>query len=486
MFPQTIKTKIILWFLFAMAGILLMFSLLVYTNLRSNLYADTDDLLELKAEGVVDYLEAYWKMEKEQALLRGEKMDLFLRINSLDFVEMAQRGVREIPVDPNLVDMSVQLFAANGVYLVGTKKVDGINRFPTDILEVAQRGKSFFLDMSTIPIKSRAIVVPVMEGPKILCLVLVSKPLTFVYDSLRRLKMILFFLWPLSLGAAGLTGLFLARVVLKPLRQIIRIVQQITDGNLKARVMIPDTKDEIKRLADTFNVMLDELDRSFTTQRQMVQDISHELRTPLTILKGEIEVALKKVRSTEEYTTTLASSLEEINRINRIVENLLTLARFDSQQVPFRFERTSLPRVLTEIADEVRVLVEQKKIRAKVSLLPEAWVMADEGHLRRAVLNLLDNAIKYTPEQGQVDLSMDVQGGNVCLRIADTGMGIAQQDLPFIFDRFYRVDQARSSKGFGLGLSLAKTIIEAHHGRIEVQSVVSQGTVFSIFLPLVP
>lgn len=249
------------------------------------------------------------------------------------------------------------------------------------------------------------------------------------------------------------------------------------------RIPVPQTKDEIRRLVDTFNQMLEELDKSFSSQQQIVQDISHELRTPLTILKGEMELALKKMRSSHEYEITLRSSLEEINKINRIVENLLMLARFDSHQVKLSFQPIALGELIAGIMQDVRVLSDQKGLHVTVSAGPGISVEGDEMHVRRAILNIVDNAIKYTPQEGTISVVVKEDTSHAIVTISDTGVGIASENLSFIFDRFYRVDASRSSKGFGLGLSIAQAIVEAHRGTVTVASQPGQGTTFTILFP---
>jgi heavy metal sensor kinase len=291
-------------------------------------------------------------------------------------------------------------------------------------------------------------------------------------------------LLPVAIFLTSIVGLFLAEFTLKPLKKIIKTVRQITAENLKLRIDLPDTKDEIKRLADTFNEMLAKLDQSFSSQQQFIHDISHELRTPLTILKGELEVTLKKVRPQKEYESILHSSLEEMNKISRIIENLLMLARFDNKDVSFEIKPLDLNQLMQNILDDITILSDQKDIQINFSPEESIILEADEGQLRRAILNVLDNAIKYTTANGKVFVNLKKENNTAEIKISDTGIGMAKEHLPFIFDRFYRVDNSRNTNGFGLGLSIAKSIIKVHRGRIEVESQPNQGTTFIISLPL--
>jgi heavy metal sensor kinase len=288
---------------------------------------------------------------------------------------------------------------------------------------------------------------------------------------------------PVTILLGALAGLYLANLITKPLKHIIGTVRTISAENLKNRIDIPDTRDEIKKLADTFNTMLDKLDNSFTSQKQLIQDISHELRTPLTIIRGEIEVALKRERGSGDYQAVLQSSLEEIQRISAIVENLLVLSRFDSQEVPLDMKRISLTALLQDIIADVKLIADKKKLMLELSADGGCSITADEGQLRRAFLNIIDNAIKYTPAGGRITVSVERDALGLHVRIADTGPGIQKENIPLIFNRFYRVDRSRSSEGFGLGLSIAKSIVQAHKATISVDSEYGKGTTFTVTLP---
>jgi signal transduction histidine kinase len=203
----------------------------------------------------------------------------------------------------------------------------------------------------------------------------------------------------------------------------------------------------------------------------------------LTILKGELEVASKRSRSPQEYAQVLGSGLDDINSLIRIVDELLTLARFDSKEISLDIRPLYLSSLLTEVVSDMKVLAGQKGIRINLSGEGEISLEADEKQLKKVFVNLLDNAIKYTPSGGAISIGCSHDQSSVKVRISDTGQGIPENELGNIFNRFYRVDKSRSSPGFGLGLSIAKSLIEAHHGSIEVQSIIDQGTAFIISLP---
>jgi signal transduction histidine kinase len=229
--------------------------------------------------------------------------------------------------------------------------------------------------------------------------------------------------------------------------------------------------------------MIGRLDEAFTSQRQFMEDISHELKTPLSVLKGELEVTLKRIRSAQEYETALHSSLEEVNRLAVIVEDLLTLARFDAKTTTLHAHPVDLNVLVKDAVEAIDVLALQKNITLQLNAAHTADILADKNQFKRMVLNILDNAIKYTPPGGKITIDLRQADHWVDIDIADTGIGIPENELPHIFDRFYRVDKSRSTIGFGLGLSIAQSIAMAHGGKIVAKANTPQGTIFTISLP---
>jgi heavy metal sensor kinase len=261
-------------------------------------------------------------------------------------------------------------------------------------------------------------------------------------------------------------------------------VRRISGEHLQERLPETGSGDELDRLANTLNDMLGRLEDSFRQVRQFSADASHELQTPLTILKGEIEVALRSPRSPEDYQKVLHSCLEEIERIGRLVGGLLHLARADAGVLRLDLQPVDLLELATEVVARMRRLAEAKSIHLRSEYETPVFSQGDKEHLQRLLLNLLDNAIKYTQPGGLVTLSLTSKNSQARISVTDTGIGLSPSEQDQIFTRFYRSAEAKSQGGgAGLGLCLVKSIAEAHGGSIEVSSTPGQGSTFTVVLP---
>jgi heavy metal sensor kinase len=351
----------------------------------------------------------------------------------------------------------------------------------------------------------RIITFPVIENNHVTRIVQVASSLEDVEDALNTLFIILMIAVPFALMVASLGGQFLANKALKPVDNITQTVRMITSQNLNQRIKPLKVKDEISRLIETFNEMISRLDHSFRQIKQFSTDASHELKTPLTILKGEVEVTLRKKRMSDEYEQTLRSNLEEINRMSQIVDDLLFLSRADIGEIRLNKEKIDLTEILNEVVVQMNILAQAKNIRIETSNHHgDMHIFGDGLRIRELFLNLIENGIKYTENGGSIHITLTKdnlpydrsfpnangregeQTEFVKIIVSDTGMGIAKEDQERIFDRFFRVDKARSREqgGSGLGLSICKWIVEAHRGDISVASELEKGSSFIVKLPL--
>ena len=291
---------------------------------------------------------------------------------------------------------------------------------------------------------------------------------------------------PLTLVLAGFAGYALARRALLPLQTMAARAAAITSERLDERLPVDNPMDEIGQLARVFNSTLTRLEQSFKQLRQFTSDASHELRTPLTAMRSVGEVALQENGTAAQYRDVIGSMLEEVNRLTRLIDSLLTMSRADANAVQFHTSTFPVYEIVTEAAALLQVLVEEKAQTMVVSGDRRASVQGDRLFLRQALVNLLHNAVKYSPEGGTIAVNIHTGvGSHVVIEVRDSGPGIAAEDLDKVFDRFYRVDKSRSRDlgGAGLGLAIAQWAVQAHHGTIEVDSTEGEGSTFRITLP---
>ena len=292
---------------------------------------------------------------------------------------------------------------------------------------------------------------------------------------------------PAALLVAGIGGLLLARKSLAPVAAMTEQAESIGARNLHERLEVTNSRDELGRLATVLNNLLSRLDRSFESLRQFTADASHELRTPLSIIRGEAEVALSQNRDEAEYRESLAIVQDEARRLSRMVDDMLALARAEDGRQGLKVEEFYLNDLVEDCVKSSQVLALPKAISLTFEPATDITFQGDEFLIRRMIVNLLDNAIKYTPSAGHVSVRLTNKDSSVEIAVADTGIGIPADATDRIFERFYRAGRARSRSdgGSGLGLSIAKWVAEAHNGSIELNSRPGSGSTFTVLLPLI-
>jgi heavy metal sensor kinase len=314
----------------------------------------------------------------------------------------------------------------------------------------------------------------------------------FLYEvSEFKLLTSIFNNWYLTLPAliilSYISGNLISKIIFQPIKKISRNFSSIINNNSEKRLNGNATNDEIGLLQKDLNKVLDRLDNSLNQIRRFSSDVSHELRTPLTILQGELEIALNNRQTVEDYEYVLTSALEEVHRLSNVVGSLLELSRADTGQLIIKPETNNLSDILIEVCEDALVMAEEKNISVSKDIERDVYARIDPERIRRALNNLIDNAIKYTQSGGNIRISLKKSRSNILISISDNGIGIEEADLKFIFDRLYRVDKSRAyqSRGAGLGLSIVKWIVDAHDGSIIVNSKIDQGTEFLIDLPAI-
>ncbi len=466
----SLRFKLTLWYVLILGILLIAFSTFLYLTLSKSLYQDVDHKLRSLAELIAS--ESVSPMSKFSFGNIDQTLESSLNLKPIGkFIQVLDESGRIGRKSENLRNVQLPISlnalknASKGLLTYETNRVFG-----------------------NIPL--RILTFPVMEHNQISKIIQVASSLEDVEEALNTLFIILIIAVPSALMIASLGGQFLASKALKPVDRITQTAREITSQNLNKRIDPPKVKDEISRLIETFNEMISRLDQSFRQVKQFTADASHELKTPLTILKGEVEVALRKERSLEDYEQVLKSNLEEINRMSQIVEDLLLLSKAEMGEIKLNQEQINLTEILNGVVSQMSILAQSKKIKIETSNHSKDIHMIGDGlRIRELFLNLIENGIKYTELGGAIHITLEKDGeANAKIIFSDTGIGISKEDQAKIFDRFFRVDKARSREagGSGLGLSICKWIVEAHKGEISVESELGKGSTFIVKLPLQP
>ena len=486
---KSLRFRMTCLYVLVLAATFVLAGFLVYRLTSRTLRADLDDLLELRAEGIAESIDTFWAVESRAALQAGRLLGSANKVDNAAFREVAQRWVEERIQDPVLVDIVVQVFGTEGELIASSQPILGVSLLPFEDLKPFLPPSARFLNIvsqgpSGGRARFRALSYPVAEEGRLAYVVRVLSPVTSIEASLRKLRLIMLLILPVAIVLSGAAGAWLAGRTLRPIDRLIDSARDISAENLQVRLPVPPTRDELSRLAETFNGMLERVEQGFSFQRQFWEDVAHELKTPLAIMKGEIEVAMKSGGGPREEREVLTSNLEEVERLIRLIEKMLTLARLDRGGAPPEMGRVDLKALAARAVEEFRTLADDKGIGLRFAAPADAPVLGDEARLRGLLYILLDNALKFTPGGGTVGVEVRRDGARVRLSVSDTGPGIGEDELPGIFERFRRAGRLAEGGGYGLGLSIAKAVAESHGGRIEVRSRPGAGSTFTVLLPI--
>ena len=484
---QSIRARLTLWYTLLVLSTLLLFGAISYTYTSKTLSENLDLSLKNEVRWVRDFI------QPQAGKVRPGRRSIDSMIRRKAGQMPAGTGEAERDTTEEADEIWNQIFKHT---LHSPKKtyIQFSDRRGTAIYRSYNLGTDSLVYSDSVGINATVLTTGWLNGEPIRIALardkdytyLVGYPLQEVRELLQSLYWIFLVLAPLALAVSVFGGLALANKSLAPVNDIATRARRITAENLDQTLPVRTPDDEIGRLTLTINEMIRRLRDSFAQVRQFSADASHELRTPLTIVRGEIELALRSVKAPEEYRRVLESTLEEILRLTSIIDNLLTLAKADQGLYRAEFSEVDLKLLVEELYEDSEVLASRKKIRVALETGTPVTIVGDRGRLRQLFLNLIDNAIKYTGEGGSVTMAVTREDGSAVFRVADTGVGIPPEDIPRIFDRFYRVDKARSREmgGTGLGLSIAKWIAELHRGTIDVASEPQKGSVFTVKLPV--
>lgn len=466
---SSVRSRLMVWYVGTVVAVMAAFSLVLFLSLRRSLLASTDEALRNIAQDIT-------------AALLEEHDDTVSEIVSECVAEKHHGGqlqvlVRPASGPPELVLAEIAREpAAESLPLTAAARA------------AALAGSSSFETPSPMHGSVWRTLTFAAQDARMQYIIQVGMSLKTVTETLRRLALTLLTSVPLFLAVLALFGYFFIRGAFQPVRRMVATVHSIRADDLSRRVTDVESPDEIGELAATFNAMLGRIERAFDEVRQFSSDAAHELKTPLTALRGEMEVALRKEREPAEYRAVLASGLEEAAKLERIVDDLLLLARMDASSRGLFSELIALDEVVLEAHEETRLLAERTRVSLVLKKLDQVRVKGNAMLLRRLLVNLIDNGIKYNRPGGSVSVTLELRGeeGEARLVVEDTGIGIPVESLPHLFDRFYRVDKARSRDvgGTGLGLAIVRRVAEAHGGTVTAESTVGEGSRFTVVLPV--
>ncbi len=363
-------------------------------------------------------------------------------------------------------------------------RATGIQYSQQDLEHYAQ-GQPSFIDLQTDQgkIRLRNESLPA-EGD--LFLLVVGASARPMEDTLNSFLKALAWLIPSGVLLAAMASWFMAGKALQPVAELGKAAGEIVVSRLDRRLPVRGTHDELDQLAIQFNDTLAKLEKAVGEMKQFTASISHELRTPLAVLRGEAEVALMEANSTDHYRRILASQLEEFEKLSRMINQLLTLARAESGEVNIAREPVNISNMTRSLAEQLEPVAASKDVTLLCNCEPGVILSGDASWIERIILNLADNAIKFTLPGGHVWITVTKSMNDAVLEIADDGIGIAAEGIPRIFERFYRADPSRANRadGAGLGLSLVKWAVDQHQGSIHVESTPGSGTRFIVKIPL--
>jgi len=457
----SVGLRLTLWYVTIFAAAQLLFGFGMWFILRRNLHRVADEQLQAQVEDLTRFLQAQ-KKNATVAKLQEEVAEAYVIEHSGDFLQIIDSEGNWIFRAASLQKNSITPAQPDTVKepFYQDRQLDGRPfRFITARIEV--RGRVYAMQTAV--------------------------PTDQMLRTLSLFRRYLLMFAPLLLLAAAWGGFWLSRKALSPVDVLTRNARRISGSNLSDRLEVPRTGDELERLSDTLNEMLGRIEGAFLRVTEFTANASHELRTPISLIRTEAEIALRRSRGDAEYREALRHILLEAERTTSLVEELLSLARADCGREKLHLDPLDVRALIAETGSEWKQLIEARNLQFKMDLVNrEIPVLADRVAVQRLLAILLDNAVKYTPPPGVIELRLEEQDQSAVICVRDSGIGIAEEDQSKIFERFYRVDKARSREfgGAGIGLAIAQWIVQQHHGSITVQSNLGHGSTFRVKMPL--
>lgn len=475
LWPLGVRLQVTLWYTAIFATLLVGTGAFFYQHLEHSLEASLDSTLQVRAQQIASDI----TLVGGTITLRNGTGDL----SGFDANPTDQR-LSVVDVDNGVL---VRLLDAHG-QLVHQTPAFRVLRIPPASVEEPLHGTPWQDTVTTgdgqeVRLYSRTLV----ENGRTFAIIQVGESLAGLHTLLHELVAELLVVGLLVLLACALGSYFLAARAFAPIQRLAATARRIKGGDLKSRVPVSRAHDEVQYLALTLNEMLDSLEQAFARERRFVADASHELRTPVAVIRNKTDVAKLWARTPQDYLTVLEGVNAEAERLSHLISDLLALARGDEGQTRFERELVRLDRVAGAVAANTEWLASECGITLAIQVSEPVTILGDEARLIQVVLNLVENAVRYTNPGGCVTVAVETRPDQALLRVHDTGMGMAPEHLPHIFERFYRADPARrrtGGSGSGLGLSIVEWIVRAHGGAVSVESQLGQGSCFTVTLPL--
>ncbi|MDH4086795.1 MAG: ATP-binding protein [Nitrospira sp.] len=459
--------SLISWSAFVLMAGLILFSALVYAVSEVLLHRFVDGQLFALAETLAKIVEQHPEILTRRAQGSALAADV--------------RRSYELPEVPH----SLQVFSPDGRLIWTSSTTATPPSLPADVLQRVERDHTVFETVDSASIPARHVFLSTVQDGQLRYVLQAQTSLLHYRETLNGLVFLLALGSGATLLVAWVGSLWLAKKVLAPIDALCTGAETMSETDLGKRLAMDSPYREFRRLTQAVNSVLDQFQRSSEVQRNFCEIAAHEMKTPLTILQGNLEVALMKARTPEEYHEVLLNNLQQVDRLIALTRPLLTLAKFTSSKPPVNLVPLAVEPLIQDLVDELILLADDRQITLRFESQPVSVVLGDAQWLKQALINLLDNALRYTPSGGAVTIRLQAVGHDVEVAVEDTGHGIEPENIPHLFERFYRTDWARAkdSAGTGLGLPIVKEIMDAHGGSISVTSEVNKGSVFTLRLP---
>ncbi len=486
---RSVKFRLTVWYAVILTILLSIFAFFMYSELSRTLYRDADKKLFSEARTLADSVQSYLDgidlgarlVEESRAFKDPFRLSPEIRLRLSEVLRLWEQSTHRLGHST----LSVRF-----VNLDDTMLMSNLKGWELEILFPNYERDSVFMESGesyqTIhfrqsPIRLYYYLVRYRSRP--LFIIQAVLPIHDVAKTLNRLALIIWLAVPVAVAAACFAGWFMAKRSFQPLDLMIQEARKITAAYLTSRLPRSHTDDELDRLAETLNEMMDRIETSTRMIQDFSSDVSHELKTPLAIIKGEIDLALRRSRTPEALTQTLRVVGGEVDELILLVEDLMLLVKSDAKQIKYEMNDVFLAEILTQTVGRFQERAHEKNINLTFKASQDPVVRGDAGYLKRLFSNLVDNAIKFTPEYGHVILELRSGDSGPAVDITDSGMGIEPEVLNKVFSRFYRTDRARSQDGVGLGLNIAKAIADAHLAKIDIASKPDEGTTITVTFP---